>query len=250
MAWDDAYRAFLRSLEDETGKPVVTCGDFNVAHNEIDLKNPSRTAATRASPMRSGPSSASCSTPATPTPSAPPTPASRAPTAGGATASTHAEQCGLAHRRLPGERFHRRPRARHGHPQRHLRLGPLPRHAGDRAVSNDGNRGRAGAWRAPLPSTPARLRTAAEPGVPLPPPPAVAYPPRRARAAPNPQSASIVPLSESPSGKTSPDENPSSAPAPGASVPTASPYSRARAGTPPTRAQAACAPATQNCSAQ
>ena len=40
MAWDDAYRAFLRSLEEETGKPVVTCGDFNVAHNEIDLKNP------------------------------------------------------------------------------------------------------------------------------------------------------------------------------------------------------------------
>ena len=40
MAWDDAYRAFLQSLEEETGKPVVTCGDFNVAHNEIDLKNP------------------------------------------------------------------------------------------------------------------------------------------------------------------------------------------------------------------
>ena len=40
MAWDDAYRAFLRNLEDETGKPVVTCGDFNVAHEEIDLKNP------------------------------------------------------------------------------------------------------------------------------------------------------------------------------------------------------------------
>lgn len=40
MAWDDAYRAFLRSLEQETGKPVVTCGDFNVAHTEIDLKNP------------------------------------------------------------------------------------------------------------------------------------------------------------------------------------------------------------------
>lgn len=40
MAWDDAYRALLLSLEDETGKPVVTCGDFNVAHNEIDLKNP------------------------------------------------------------------------------------------------------------------------------------------------------------------------------------------------------------------
>ena len=40
MAWDDAYRAFLRSLEEETGKPVVTCGDFNVAHEPIDLKNP------------------------------------------------------------------------------------------------------------------------------------------------------------------------------------------------------------------
>ena len=40
MAWDDAYRAFLKQLERETGKPVVTCGDFNVAHQEIDLKNP------------------------------------------------------------------------------------------------------------------------------------------------------------------------------------------------------------------
>lgn len=40
MAWDDAYRAFLLSLEAKTGKSVITCGDFNVAHNEIDLKNP------------------------------------------------------------------------------------------------------------------------------------------------------------------------------------------------------------------
>ncbi len=40
MAWDDAYRGFLTGLERETGKPVVTCGDFNVAHEEIDLKNP------------------------------------------------------------------------------------------------------------------------------------------------------------------------------------------------------------------
>ena len=38
MAWDDAYRSFLCGLSTE--KPVVTCGDFNVAHNEIDLKNP------------------------------------------------------------------------------------------------------------------------------------------------------------------------------------------------------------------
>lgn len=40
MAWDDAYRGFLSALERETGKPVVTCGDFNVAHEEIDLKKP------------------------------------------------------------------------------------------------------------------------------------------------------------------------------------------------------------------
>lgn len=38
MAWDDAFRAFLSSLAAD--KPVVACGDFNVAHNEIDLKNP------------------------------------------------------------------------------------------------------------------------------------------------------------------------------------------------------------------
>ena len=38
MAWDDAYREFLCSLAAK--KPVVTCGDYNVAHQEIDLKNP------------------------------------------------------------------------------------------------------------------------------------------------------------------------------------------------------------------
>lgn len=38
MAWDDAYRSFLCDLARH--KPVVACGDFNVAHNEIDLKNP------------------------------------------------------------------------------------------------------------------------------------------------------------------------------------------------------------------
>ena len=38
LAWDTVYREFLRRLATE--KPVVTCGDFNVAHEEIDLKNP------------------------------------------------------------------------------------------------------------------------------------------------------------------------------------------------------------------
>ena len=38
LEWDGAYRGFLRGLAEQ--KPVVTCGDFNVAHEEIDLKNP------------------------------------------------------------------------------------------------------------------------------------------------------------------------------------------------------------------
>lgn len=38
MDWEDAFRAYLQRL-DET-KPVILCGDLNVAHREIDLKNP------------------------------------------------------------------------------------------------------------------------------------------------------------------------------------------------------------------
>ena len=38
MAWEDAFRVYLRDLDGK--KPVVVCGDLNVAHNEIDLKNP------------------------------------------------------------------------------------------------------------------------------------------------------------------------------------------------------------------
>ena len=38
MAWDEAFRNFLSQLDKE--KPVIVCGDLNVAHQEIDLKNP------------------------------------------------------------------------------------------------------------------------------------------------------------------------------------------------------------------
>ena len=38
MLWEDDFRAFLKGLEKT--KPVVVCGDLNVAHKEIDLKNP------------------------------------------------------------------------------------------------------------------------------------------------------------------------------------------------------------------
>lgn len=38
MQWEDAFRAYLQSLDAK--KPVIVCGDLNVAHQEIDLKNP------------------------------------------------------------------------------------------------------------------------------------------------------------------------------------------------------------------
>ena len=38
MQWEDDFKAYLKKLEES--KPVVLCGDLNVAHKEIDLKNP------------------------------------------------------------------------------------------------------------------------------------------------------------------------------------------------------------------
>lgn len=38
MTWEDAFREYLKELDKK--KPVILCGDLNVAHTEIDLKNP------------------------------------------------------------------------------------------------------------------------------------------------------------------------------------------------------------------
>lgn len=38
MVWEDIFRKYLKELEEK--KPVIVCGDLNVAHKEIDLKNP------------------------------------------------------------------------------------------------------------------------------------------------------------------------------------------------------------------
>lgn len=38
MKWEDDFRAYLLQLR--KNKPVIVCGDMNVAHKEIDLKNP------------------------------------------------------------------------------------------------------------------------------------------------------------------------------------------------------------------
>jgi exodeoxyribonuclease-3 len=38
MSWDDTFREYIEGLDAK--KPVIICGDFNVAHEEIDLRNP------------------------------------------------------------------------------------------------------------------------------------------------------------------------------------------------------------------
>ena len=38
MQWEDDFRGYLLELDQK--KPVILCGDLNVAHQEIDLKNP------------------------------------------------------------------------------------------------------------------------------------------------------------------------------------------------------------------
>ena len=38
MAWEDAFLAYIKCLDHK--KPLIVCGDLNVAHNEIDIKNP------------------------------------------------------------------------------------------------------------------------------------------------------------------------------------------------------------------
>jgi len=38
LRWDDAFRSYIKELDSK--KPVILCGDLNVAHKEIDLKNP------------------------------------------------------------------------------------------------------------------------------------------------------------------------------------------------------------------
>ena len=38
MQWEDDFKTYLKKLEEN--KPVIICGDLNVAHEEIDLKNP------------------------------------------------------------------------------------------------------------------------------------------------------------------------------------------------------------------
>ena len=51
MEWEDAFRAFVTNLDMQ--KPVIICGDLNVAHQEIDLKHPKANRGTQDSRTRS-----------------------------------------------------------------------------------------------------------------------------------------------------------------------------------------------------
>ena len=50
MRWETDFLVYLKKLEEK--KPVVFCGDLNVAHQEIDLKNPKTNRKTLDSQMR------------------------------------------------------------------------------------------------------------------------------------------------------------------------------------------------------
>ena len=50
--WDDDFRKFVKKLEKK--KPVIICGDLNVAHKEIDLKNPKSNKTTDTKPGNAG----------------------------------------------------------------------------------------------------------------------------------------------------------------------------------------------------
>ena len=86
MQWEDDLRRYLQKLDTE--KPVILCGDLNVAHEDIDLKNPGpNRGAAGFSDQESAASWASCWPRASRIPSATCTPTPPACTAGGACAS-------------------------------------------------------------------------------------------------------------------------------------------------------------------
>ncbi len=86
LSFEEALRRYLAGLDAK--KPVILCGDLNVAHQEIDLKNPGPNRGMPGFPTRSGRRSDACSPPALPIPSACSTRIKPGHTAGGPIAST------------------------------------------------------------------------------------------------------------------------------------------------------------------
>ena len=88
MVFEDLFRKYLNDLKAK--KPVIVCGDLNVAHKEIDLKNPSTNRRSAGFPMKSARSSRSCWTAASSILSVTFIPTLKTPTLGGAIVPEHA----------------------------------------------------------------------------------------------------------------------------------------------------------------
>lgn len=86
--WDAAFRKYVAALAET--KPVVFCGDLNVAHEEIDIARPRENRFPPGSATRSAPGSRCCLRPGSRIPSAPCIRRNRAGTAGGPTAQAPA----------------------------------------------------------------------------------------------------------------------------------------------------------------
>ncbi len=85
LRWDEAFREHLKKLD--ANKPVIACGDPNVAHQEIDLKIRLPTGAMQDFPMKNVKASALCWIPVLRIPSDSSIPMPPASTAGGVTGS-------------------------------------------------------------------------------------------------------------------------------------------------------------------
>ena len=85
MQWEEAFRTYLLQLD--ARKPVIVCGDLNVAHREIDLKNPKSNRKNAGFTDENGKNSASCWTAVLQTRSVSSIPTAKASTRGGLTVS-------------------------------------------------------------------------------------------------------------------------------------------------------------------
>lgn len=128
MTWEDDFLHFLKQLE--TQKPVIVCGDLNVAHQEIDLKIPRRTGKMPDLPMRSAINSPDYCLPDSPIHSAIFIPIEKTSIRGGLTDSKREKKRRLAYRLFSCLRIAQREIVQCENTHGNFRLGPLSRGAG------------------------------------------------------------------------------------------------------------------------
>lgn len=132
MEWEDAFLSYLKKLEEK--KPVVFCGDLNVAHKEIDLKNPKTTRKTRALRTRKEENSQDSWMRASSTPGDTLTRIWRAFTPGGPTGFLPARRTPVAHRLFLRIGQPEGPAGERGHPHGRSGKRSLSSGSGDRGL--------------------------------------------------------------------------------------------------------------------